>query len=311
MAFDREGMGEYAYISRKPGAEEAVLHRPAGLERSMLCDTEPRFVHYSWVTPEYILGVQMDDPLAVHSHLSPNEHCGLIFKGDDGQRICPEGCHRQHVQHRRVMIAQQARRWMQINPDWYPATPSYDGKLEVYFGDNLDRIVEKDGWIFAMHGDAYGAVRPVIGKFSREKFRLLVDNSDDALFIDPLPDAYEWKKDSTWITVKDKYGAVVIEASDRSKHPSLESFMADILDNPIKLRRTVVPGYYYLHYTGCGEDAREIIFNMATTQIPTVGGEAINYRPAKVLESPFIKSEYNSGIITVRKGGRKLVLDFN
>jgi hypothetical protein len=35
MAFDREGMGEYAYISRKPGAEEAVLPRPAGLERSM------------------------------------------------------------------------------------------------------------------------------------------------------------------------------------------------------------------------------------------------------------------------------------
>jgi hypothetical protein len=73
----------------------------------------------------------------------------------------------------------------------------------------------------------------------------------------------------------------------------------------------VVPGYYFLHYTGCGEDAREIIFNMATTQIPTIAGEPVNYRPERVLDSPFIQSEYGSGIIEVRKGDRLLVLDFN
>jgi hypothetical protein len=104
---------------------------------------------------------------------------------------------------------------------------------------------------------------------------------------------------------------VVIEASDRSKHPSLESFMADILDNQIKLRRTVVPGYYFLHYTGCGDDAGEIIFNMATTHIPTIGGQAVDYRPGKVLDSPYMQSEYGSGLILVKKGRRKLVLDFN
>jgi hypothetical protein len=311
MAFDREGMGEYTYISRKPGAEEPVLPRPEGLERSMLCNTEPRFVHYSWVSPNYILGVQMDDPMAVHCKLSPDQHCGLIFKGCDGQRICPEGCYRQHVQYRRVMITQQARRWMQINPDWFPAIPPHDGEMEVFFGKNLDRVEEKDGWIFAMHGNAYGAVRPVIGKYSRKKFRLLVDTSDDALFIDPQPGAYVWSQDSSWITLTDKYGAVVIEASDKSRHTTFGSFMEDILDNPIKLRRTVVPGFYYLHYTSCGEDAKEIIFNMATTGIPTMGGEYINYRPEKVLDSPYIQSAYGSAVIRVVKGNRKLVLNFN
>jgi hypothetical protein len=311
MAFDREGMGEYAYVSRKPGAEEAVLPRPPGLERSMLCDTEPRFVHYSWVATDYILGVQMDDPLAVHCHLSPNQHCGLIFKGDGGQRICPEGCYRQHVQYRRVMIAQQARRWMQINPDWYPATPSYQGKMEVYFGDNLDEVLEKEGWIFARHGEAYGAVKPVMGKYSDSKFRLLVDTSDDALFIDPLPEAYAWKPDSAWITLKDPYGAVVIEASNRTRHATLEDFMADILDNRIRLRRTVVPGWYYLHYKGCGEDAKEIVFNMATTQVPTVAGKPVNYLPERVFDSPYMHSVYGSGKIMIRKGDRRLMLDFN
>jgi len=36
-----------------------------------------------------------------------------------------------------------------------------------------------------------------------------------------------------------------------------------------------------------------------------------NYSPKKVYDSPFIDSDFGSGIVTIRKGGHALVLDFN
>ena len=47
-------------------------------------------------------------------------------------------------------------------------------------------------------------------------------------------------------------------------------------------------------------------------QTPTVNGKPINYsKPEKVFDSPYLRSEYDSGVVTIEKGSRKLVLDFN
>src|SRR5690606_37879008 len=90
LALDREGMGEFAYVSRTPVEEEGVWPRPLGAERTMLCDTESRLKRYSWVTPDYILGCQMDHPGAVHSHLSVQARWqGITFKGLGGARVFP------------------------------------------------------------------------------------------------------------------------------------------------------------------------------------------------------------------------------
>lgn len=37
----------------------------------------------------------------------------------------------------------------------------------------------------------------------------------------------------------------------------------------------------------------------------------MNYAPAKVYESPFVESVWDSGIVTIHKGDRSLRLDFN
>ncbi len=66
-----------------------------------------------------------------------------------------------------------------------------------------------------------------------------------------------------------------------------------------------------LIYKGCGEDAEEIIFNSANSEIPTVGGEYIDYSYPKLFDSPYLESEYESGIIKIRKDDQELVLDFN
>ena len=87
--------------------------------------------------------------------------------------------------------------------------------------------------------------------------------------------------------------------------------MGDVLDNPLILDKTVVPGFHVLRYRGCGEDAKEITFNLANSEMPFVGAERIDYAPDMVLNSPYLKSKYESGIVKISKGDRELILDFN
>jgi hypothetical protein len=37
----------------------------------------------------------------------------------------------------------------------------------------------------------------------------------------------------------------------------------------------------------------------------------VDYAPPKAFDSPFIQSGWDSGVVTIRKGQRRLVLDFN
>ena len=47
------------------------------------------------------------------------------------------------------------------------------------------------------------------------------------------------------------------------------------------------------------------------TGAPTINGAPINYAPARALDSPFLQSDWNSGVVTLRKGARTVVLNFN
>jgi len=324
MALDREGGGEFAYISRKPGEEENVWPRPLGAERTMLCDTESRFVRYSWVTPDYILGCQMDHPGAVHSHLSnANRWQGMIFKSDSGSRVYPaavsqdkEGklteAHTYYkcLQDEKVMLVQQSRAWTQVNPDWFPAKGSPVKPAAVFFGGHLDHVEEKDGWIFVEHGDAFLAVRPVMGEYA-QGWTILKDEASAGLTSPVIEDSYDWSPDRKMIVCKDNYAGIIFEASRRVHHKTLKAFMADILDNTLVLDKTVVPGWHILRYRGCGENAKELTFNLASNEIPFIGGERVKYAPDMLFDSPYLKSEYNSGVINIEYGDHRLDYDFS
>ncbi|WP_159518084.1 hypothetical protein [Sunxiuqinia indica] len=313
IALDRQGLGEFAYLSRKPGEEENKWPRPLGTERTMLCDTEARFVRYSWITPDYILGCQMDHPAAVHSHLSVQARwLGIIFKGENSPRVYPtdvsvntRGWTNEHalcraVQTERVMLVQQTRRFFQVNPDWYPSKTMIGNDYGIYFGQNHDRLVEKDGWIFVENGDAFLAVRVVIG-----------DDSVPGVHSELVENSYVWSPNRNMIYLKDKYAGMIFEASRRVLHQTLEAFMEDVLNNPLVLDKTVVAGFNILHYLGCGKDASELYFNLANNEISMIDGERIDYSPEMLFDSPFIKSKYGSGIIKINKDDQEIILDFN
>jgi hypothetical protein len=44
---------------------------------------------------------------------------------------------------------------------------------------------------------------------------------------------------------------------------------------------------------------------------PQVNGVTVNYNPPKVYNSPFIQGDFGSGVVTIRKDDRKIVLHFN
>jgi hypothetical protein len=55
----------------------------------------------------------------------------------------------------------------------------------------------------------------------------------------------------------------------------------------------------------------ELTLDTDYKKTPTINGKPVNYAPEKVFESPFLNAVYNRGIVTISKGARKKVLDFN
>jgi hypothetical protein len=333
LALDREGLGCFAFVSRGVGEEEFACPRPPGTEYTLMCNTESRFVKYSWVTPDYILGTQMDHPYAVHSHLSAlGRWQGLICGADPGARLVTVAldpsprqavkggkyslelmCH--SVQHRQVLITQQRRRWMQANPALYPSYDDiYDREFGLYFGAEWDQLEETGGWIFARKGNVYVAVRillcrkddnPLAWAMGNDKYKGIVQLNDNS---------YSWNEDQTIVRLHHKYSPIIIEAGRKADFPALTDFRQTILGNRLELYPTVVTQdtAFLLVYQGAGKDAKEIYFNAANTDdIPRIGGEGVNYSYPYTFQSPYVQSEYNSGVIRISKHKHELVLNFN
>ena len=104
---------------------------------------------------------------------------------------------------------------------------------------------------------------------------------------------------------------MIFETSRKKEYPTLKEFQDDILDNKLELVKTVVAGWHILRYKGCGEGAKEIYFNLANNEIPMIDGKRVDYAPAMVFDSPYLKSMYGSGVVTIQVGNEKSILDFN
>jgi hypothetical protein len=331
MSIDRQGMGCFEYKSRGIGEEQNIWPRPLGQERAMLCDTDSRFLKYSYVTPDYILSTQMDHPAAVHSHLSvAGRWHGMVFGESDAARIVPVGLPSvdaktkkksqvdmemmyKTAQYKNTLIVQQSRNYNVVHPTWYP---SYYGRHEkpmgVWLGNDWDKLVEKNGWVFVQKGNAYGAVRVVLWdeEYEKQKKKEVAEGNqkffhgaNDDPTVKLSEDCYSWDEDHTIIEFKNIFSPVIIEAGRKADYPSLDEFMADVLDNPIALYKTVVPGFDILVYTGCGKDAPEIEFNGANNAIPTFNREYINYGYPMTFDSPYMKSAYKSGVVDLDFAG--------
>jgi hypothetical protein len=64
-----------------------------------------------------------------------------------------------------------------------------------------------------------------------------------------------------------------------------------------------------LRYRGLADDA--FTFFADQSRPPLVNEVPVDYAPARALDSPFVQAEWDSGVVTLQKGARRLVLDFN
>lgn len=348
MVLGRPAMGEYSYIARKPNEAQDVWPQPPGTEVTMLIRPDSRLVHYSWATPDYVMGTRMDHPDALYCHLSDSKE-GIIFPTTPQAEILwPTNGQHLSVQDRNVLLLQTKKSVRYQQPAWISGYKPLLQPVRVLFGADLDRIEEKDGWVFVQEGNAFVAVRVVspaadssaadstaadstaadspqedVKNGKKLKGQDTPETVDPEGFelLKPDPQPYTWVDDkekhkgiklsnARTLVAKDTYAALIVEASRKPHHASLEAFEQDVLKNPIRLKKII--GSYILTYRGCGKDAKELYLNCGNNETPKIDGKSIRY-DSPTFDSPWLKGAFGSGIVTLTGpiSGEKLVLDFH
>ncbi len=183
------------------------------------------------------------------------------------------------VQNKGVLIVQRLK------------TTNAKGQM-VWFDNSLERT-EKGGWIFAAAPRAYAAVR-VVQAGAQWK-----------------PDSVEQHREGKgpydlgmWLVCEDEFSPVIIEVARRSDCKDFEAFQSAILSNPLKREKKRLDYTSQLHKT-------TLTLFADYARPPRVDGKPVDYAPQKVYDSPFVESAFDSGVVTIRKDTRTLVLDFN
>lgn len=336
MVFDKEGMGRYVYRSRGIGEETGEIPRPLGAERSLVVNPDSRFLKYTYVTPHYTLGTQMDHPYAIHSHLSvANRFLGLRLTSDPKITVAPlsvpqepdfrgkkdryttSGLNRS-VQHNNTLIFQHTNNFVVQHPDWFP---HYQQKTNqgVWIGDQWDEKIERDGWVFLRERNVYAAVRVVAEDVEHERQKREENTgnqvnfySDRDLATSKVRDlGYTWADGGKYMALMDNTSPVILRAGDSAEYGDFNSFIEETLGIRIELFKTVVPTFNELVVNmksdGSGD---EIVFNAGNSAPPTVNGEIIDYSYPMTFDSPYLKSAYGSGIIEMGMGSETLRLNF-
>jgi len=298
LALDPAGRGTYEVLERRPG-----LMRPGRQKEESLCPLNPDFggiVRYGWCTPDFIMGSLLLEarPNTDWATISSQGRWhGVIFRGATDARIYPfcetkKSTYNQHwaVQRKGTLISQKLK----------------DSKgaagLRVWFSkDGLSVPLKEGDWYFTEADGAWAAVRVVSGeslllKDSLPPARKKTNEDEDGDEDGP-------SKGGIILKCEDDFSPVIIEVARKADFPSRADFQKAVLALPLTLENGV------LSHTGLGGD--RFIFFTDQSRPPEVNGQPVNYAPARVYDSPFVQSDWNSGRVSLRKGTRTLALDFN
>jgi hypothetical protein len=107
-----------------------------------------------------------------------------------------------------------------------------------------------------------------------------------------------------WLKCVDPFSPIIIEVARKGDFKEFDAFQSAILSNPLQWEKNK------LDYTSNLYKSSLTLF-ADYSRPPLVDGKPVDYRAKKVLDCPFIQSDFGSGVVTIQKDGRKLVLDFN
>jgi hypothetical protein len=152
----------------------------------------------------------------------------------------------------------------------------------VYFSPTLDEVQE-DGWIFVKDGKAFAAVRVVAGGYKWTPAWKHADSLE--------------KDNKAFITLDKENAPVILIVNQAADYKNdFGAFKAAVKAQPIRYADGVL-NFATITFQGPARPGK-------------VDGQTVNLAPARGYDSPFIRSEWNSGLIYIRKGDETVVLDF-
>ena len=291
IALNPGGRGVYEVKQRRMGLVHKGYSRPPFYR---LRTDVGGIYRYSYCTPDFIIGTLMfearpcEDWAAISAQ---NRWHGVIFLGHPDARIYPqcEALDRHlNLNHHGVTLNQQwsVQRKGALIAQKLPG-PNYSqkaGDMRVWFSEpGIFNRVEENGWVFAEAEGAYAAVRPVSGSSAW--------------------DAPVEGENGRWLRCARDLTPVIIEVARKVDCANYAAFRSAVASNVLRFEDDV------LTYTGLGGD--RFTFHADYSLPPEVNGEAVDYAPRMVFDSPFVRSEWDSGVVRIVKGERELVLDFN
>lgn len=282
LAYDVNGRGEYEVLQRRMGLAVSGYSSPG--QYRMKTDYGG-ILRYAYCTPDFVMGSlftearSKDDWAAISGQ---NRWAGVILSGNPDARVYPSAYSRRgesvyngfwSAQSGGTLIAQKLKESRDAD-EW-----------RVWFSNSgLTAPSEDGGWYFAESAGAFVGVRMVYGKAS-----MLDENN---------------KKLGRWLINENPFSPVIIEVARKTtKIASMDAFRKAVKALPFKLDSHV------LNYTSLRGDT--FAFYTDESKIPEINGKPVNYAPDKVYDSPFVQSKWNSGVVDIQKGKRKLTLNFN
>ncbi len=103
--------------------------------------------------------------------------------------------------------------------------------------------------------------------------------------------------------LNEEYAPVILEVMTQKQAGSFDAFQKKVMAQKPEMK-----GKLLSYQTIYGDT---LTLDTSHKNTPTINGKPVDYAPKKVYDSPFLQSVYDSGIITIRKGKRTRVLDFN
>ena len=301
LALDPDARGEYSFASRRPGVKASldIVNWDVDESNPIYSESGVNNMHpqggsllrTTWCTPDFVAGMSQVPPLP-QDHWTgisgQNRWNGIIFDGHDTARIFTQPDLPKKgsvynaewgVQYKGVMILQRLRASNAVGQ-------------RIWFDGSLKRV-ETNDWVFVEAPQAYAAVR--IGRDSGvwqadSKAQRREGKGRDGL--------------GEWLVLNNEYSPVIMEAARKKDYASFEAFQSAILANKVLWRGRI------LTYRSAFYDTTLTLPVMADS-LPLIDGKPIELEPSAVYDSPYLKGEFGSGIVTIQKGDQKVTYDFN
>ncbi len=291
LARDTSTRGNYSFTKRWPGPVAEGGDRDDNDPDDRLwrrLDPQRSVVRCGFVTPDHILGSVLQNPAYSADTSAGFRWQGIVFASDPlariGFEVAPAKAKNWHgfnpffsLQDRNVLIT---RAWAPVPPNDPASLPA---RLRLYFSPTLDSVIEEDGWIFVRDGGSFAAAKVVSGGYAWTPAWHHAD--------------LVTKDNHAFITLNDANAAVILVVNQASDYQG----RFDTFKTAIKSQRI-------------GHHGDTVTFATLTfrglAQPGEINGKPVSLTPSRGYDSPFIRSDWGSGLIRIRKGDECVVLNF-